>query len=289
MRIIFLLLLLIVGCTKTSDLKWEEIDYRLTKEWIYAYQLDDLKNDGIEITRPPGVEQLLFSLVIPISGGLTSDRHCVFYKIPYKQTPGEIKVIHIKGIDACPETSGDESVIAIKDVTRLMVSFRNYQLGLSFKQKQNEIQEQRNLVIPLVNLELGRTHQKYLPMKERSLYPGLQFLRLSDASFDYSANKYIGKLSDRFSNGSAIRCHHVTKDCESIGENRCDQCRYGWYEVVDFQCSQGGSKFCGQNHCGEKNEPACPRGVKVVYEDEAGICQNDLEPVLNADKILVCQ
>lgn len=285
MKIIFLLFFILIGCTKNSDYKWEEVDYRLTKEWIYATQLDDLKNDGKEITRPPGVEQLLFSLVIPINGGLTTDRHCVYYKIPYKQTPGEIRVIHTKGIDPCPETSGDESTITIRNVTNLIVGFRNYQLGLSFKQKQ----DQRNLVVPLANVELGRSHEKYLPMKERSLYPGLRFLRLSDESFDYSANKYIGKLSDRFSNGSAIRCHQVTKDCENVGENRCDQCRYGWYEVVDFQCPQGGSKFCGQNHCGEKNEPACPRGNKVVYEDEAGICQNDLEPVLNADKILVCQ
>lgn len=285
MKIIFLLLLIVVGCTKTPEHSWEQIDYQLTKDWMYAFKLEDLKNEGVEITRPPGVEQLLFSLVIPNKGGLAFNRECVFYKVPYKENAGEIKITQIKGLGPCPETSPEDSLLVIKDVTKLIVDFRNYQLTLAFKLNQ----VQRNLVIPLANVELGRTHEKYTSMKERRLHDGLQFLRLTDDSFDYSSNRYLGKLSDRFSNGAAIRCHQVTKDCEDVGENRCDQCRYGWYEVVDFQCPQGGSKFCGQNHCGEKNEPACPRGVKVVYEDEAGICQNDLEPVLNADKILICQ
>ena len=77
--------------------------------------------------------------------------------------------------------------------------------------------------------------------------------------------------------------------CETIGEYRCDDCRFGWYEVADFNCPQGGSKFCGQNHCGEKNEPACPRGYKIFENEDTGICQNELIPVYNQDHILVCQ
>jgi len=283
---LLLMLVLLVGCSKAPEQKWEQVDYQLTKEWIYAHKLENLKNDGMEITRPPGVEQLLFSLVIPAKGGIDFNRHCVFYKVPYKQTPGEIKVSKLKGLDACPETSDDNNSVVINNVTKLIVGFRNFKLSLSFKQ--NEIQ--RNFVIPLMNVSLGKSHEKYSSMKEKRLADGMQFLRLSDESFDYSTNRFLGKLSDRFSNGSAIRCHQVTKDCENVGENRCDQCRYGWYEVVDFQCPQGGSKFCGQNHCGEKNEPACPRGIKVIGDDEdEGICQNDLEPVSNADKVLICQ
>jgi hypothetical protein len=117
----------------------------------------------------------------------------------------------------------------------------------------------------------------------------MSILRITDESFENESNKYLGRLSDRFSRGSSIRCEQVSKDCRTIGENRCDECRYGWYQVVDYQCAQGGSKFCGQNHCGEKGEPACPRGSKVVSVEEAGICQNDLTAVLNADHILVCQ
>lgn len=283
---LILMLVLMFGCSKVPEQKWEQIDYQLTKEWLYAHKLEDLKNDGLEITRPPGVEQLLFSLVIPAKGGIDFNRHCVFYKVPYKQTPGEIKVSKLKGLDACPETSDDNNSVVINNVTKLIVGFKNFQLSLSFKQ--NDVQ--RNLVIPLMNVSLGKSHEKYSSMKEKRLADAMQFLRLSDESFDYSTNRYLGKLSDRFSNGSAIRCHQVTKDCENVGENRCDQCRYGWYEVVDFQCPQGGSKFCGQNHCGEKNEPACPRGIKVIGDDEdEGICQNDLEPVTNSDKILICQ
>ena len=117
----------------------------------------------------------------------------------------------------------------------------------------------------------------------------MSILRISEESFDNLNNKYLGKLGDRVSRGSAIRCQQVDKNCQTVGDDRCDDCRYGWYQVVDYNCPQGGSKFCGQNHCGEKNEPACPRGTKVVGGEDAGICQSDLTAVMNADHILICQ
>lgn len=114
-------------------------------------------------------------------------------------------------------------------------------------------------------------------------------MNVNEDTFDSNSNVYLGKLSDRLSRGSSIRCLQVDKSCRQIGEDRCDDCRYGWYQVVDYSCPQGGSRFCGQNHCGEKNEPACIRGTKIVESEDLGICQSDLSPVWNADHILICQ
>lgn len=283
-----LLLILLSSCMNQNPEKMsaEELDLRLTEEWIYTTGIEQLKYNGEIITRPPGFEQLVMSLVIPLKGGLSNNRHCVYYQVPYKEKPGKLIVEVTKNAEACSETSGEnKNFLSLTEIDKLKVTFQNFKLNLNF----NYSKKDHTVTIPLVNIESGLVHEKYQGLKEKRLVSGLRLLRLSDESFDFASNKYLGKLSDRFSQGNAIRCEQVNKDCQTIGENRCEQCRYGWYEVVDFQCPQGGSKFCGQNHCGEKNEPACPRGVKVVELEEAGICQSDLEPRLNPDKILICQ
>ena len=269
-----------------KDISIPELDLKLSEEWIYAYSLDKLKSNDMELTRPPGVEQLVMELKIPQKGGLSLKTHCVYYLVPYKEKKSHFKIMETNGVDSCSETSEiGLPFISISGVNNLKVTFKNFRLSLEFIKGGDK----QKIEIPMPNIEAGLVHEKYRPIKEKKMLSGLSFLRLGDNSFDFASNKYVGKLSDRFSRGSAIRCQQVDKDCQTVGENRCEQCRYGWYEVVDFQCQNGGSKFCGQNHCGEKNEPACPRGVKVVGIEDAGICQSDLESIANSDKILVCQ
>lgn len=281
-------LLLLSSCMNFNKEKMSvsEFDLKLSEEWIYATELLGLKNNGEVITRPPGFEQLVASITMPEKGGLNQKRQCFYYTVPYKEIVGQLKVMTLKNLEACAETSDKgEIFLALLNVNNLKVSFTQFKLLLEF-----DLEKGKNKIeIPMPNIEVGLVHEKYKALSEKSLKSGLKFLRLNEDSFDFGSNKYLGKISDRFSRGTSIRCQQVNKNCENVGENRCGECRYGWYEVVDFQCPQGGSKFCGQNHCGEKNEPACPRGVKVVPEEEAGICQSDLGPVLNVDKILVCQ
>ncbi len=262
-----------------------EDEMKIYNEWLYAYKLQDLKTNGEMITRPPGISQLLFRLTIPTEGGLSLKTHCVYYQVPYKKIPGLIKIEELKTDATCPDVGSGESWLEIKNVKDLTVSLSNFKITFDFK-----IQDQKkSWKFLLPNIEDGLVHEKYQPVKEKKLYPGMTFLRINEDSFENQNNKYLGKLSDRFSRGSSIRCLQVDKNCQNIGEDRCNECRYGWYQVVDYQCPQGGSKFCGQNHCGEKNEPACPRGIKVVEGEDTGICQNDLTAVMNADHILVCQ
>lgn len=283
---LFILFFLFSCTSREGDFKsFEEADYMLSKEWIYAHALSHLKNNGSVITRPPGVDLLVLGLELPEEGGLSNKKHCVYYLVPYKKSPGQLKITEMKSVEPCPEVAAEKNWLKLDQVNDLSISVVNFKMILAFIQNQKK----KQIEIPLPNLQEGVVHNKYSSIKEKRLFDGMKYLRLTEDSFDYASNRYLGKLADRFGQGSAIRCHHVNKNCETIGENRCDDCRYGWYEVVDYQCPQGGSKFCGQNHCGEKNEPACLRGTQVVDQDEQGICQNDLEPVLNADKILVCQ
>lgn len=289
MKFILPFLILFSSCVMNSDQKAmsvPEFDLKLTKEWIYATATANLKYNNEVITRPPGFEQLVIELTVPSSGGLSDVKHCLYYQVPYKEKIGLLKVQEIKNQTECPDSASEDSTLAfLEGVDNFKIIVANYKIIMNFDYDKKKAE----IVIPTPNIELGLVHEKYRPLTEKRLVSGLRLLRLNEDSFDFASNKYLGQLSDRFARGTAIRCQQVNKDCETVGENRCEQCRYGWYEVVDFQCPQGGSKFCGQNHCGEKNEPACPRGVKVVHPEDAGICQNDLEPTPNLEKILICQ
>lgn len=279
--------LLSVGCLpeKNKQKSFAEVDYLITKEWMYAQSVAHIKNEGAVIKRPPGVEILVLGLTIAEEGGLSLKNHCVYYHVPYKDSAGSLKITEVKKLQACPENADDQAWVLLSGLQDLSISMKDFRLTLNFSMDR----QKRSIEVFLPNVELGLVHEKYSSLKEKRLYDGMKLLRLTDDSFDSSTNRHLGKLTDRFGHGTAIRCHKVDKNCQDVGENRCDDCRYGWYEVVDYQCPQGGSKFCGQNHCGEKNEPACPRGIKVISLEENGICQNDLEPVENADKVLVCQ
>ena len=289
MKLMLIFLILFSSCMTNSDknqMRLSEFDLRLTKEWIYTTGTLKLKYNNEVITGLPGFDQLVMELIIPSKGGLAEVKHCLYYQVPYKEKVGILKVQEIKNHSECSDFSKENKLIAqLSGVDNFKININNYKIVMNFDYNKLKVE----ILIPTPNIELGLIHEKYRSLTEKSMIPGLRLIKMNEDSFDFASNKYLGQISDRFSNGAAIRCQQINKDCEVVGENRCEQCRYGWYEVVDFQCSQGGSKFCGQNHCGEKNEPACPRGVKVVEPEDAGICQNDLIPTPNAEKILICQ
>ncbi len=293
MKLVLIFLLFILSACAgnfQNEQSLEEVDWLLSSEWIYAQRIEHLKYNNQEITRPPGLEQLILQVQLPTDGGVSTKLHCLFYTLGYKEKKSSLHVVEIKNKAECPQDSlsldeHSEDYAKIDGIDHFKVNLQNFKLFISFQYKNRNSQ----IEIGLPNVEAGFLHQKYQALTSKSLMPGLKFLKINDESFDFLRNKNLGKLSDRFSLGTAVRCSQVNKDCEELGENRCHNCRYGWYEVVDFQCPQGGSKFCGQNHCGEKNEPACPRGTRVVALEDAGICQSDLEPRLNEEKILICQ
>lgn len=268
-----------------NDIASNEAEVQIYKEWLYAFKFQNYKTNGEVISRPPGVEQLVLRLIIPSIGGVKLKTHCVYYQVPYKQIAGHLKITELKTESECPEVSSGENWLLLNKISNFSVKLESFKLKLEFTL--NNKKEVWNFLLP--NIEDGFIHEKYQAVKERKLYPGLTILRINEDSFDVVRNKYLGKMNDRFSLGSAIRCQQIDKTCASVGENRCDECAYGWYQVVDYSCPNISSKFCGQNHCGEKNEPACPRGIKVGDGSDSGICQSDLNAIFNGDHILVCQ
>lgn len=263
-----LILFLVTACVNST---FHEVNYCLLKEWIYADRIKIIAPTDEMIERPPGGELLLIQLK------LQKKSHCVYYLVPFKSQLGKLSVVENKDFEPCSETNQQPTIFEINHLKKFKLTYENFNLKFYFEREG----KQEQLEFPLHNINNGIIHQKFKSASSMTLLPGLELIN--------SPKRFIGNLNDRYSNKQALRCHQVNSKCETIGEYRCSECRYGWYEVADYDCPQGGTKFCGQNRCGEKNEPACPRGYKLFQNEETGICQSDLQPIYNEDHILVCQ
>ena len=113
-----------------------------------------------------------------------------------------------------------------------------------------------------------------------------------------SSTHYKGKLGDRYSKGDLEICFQQNETCGNKGPDTCQQCKYGWYSIVDFNCPNGGSRICGQSNCGNRGEPACPRGKDFMelsrksqcfLESKAGYCSPGLHTYCDQNNILICK
>lgn len=247
-------------------------------------------NKGV-IETPKGIPSVIFEGVFLDRQKNLEKKICLYYTVPFREKKGELWFVEKEKNEDCVEIVESDFVLKNIDSLELVLN----------EKKQNDL-----LLIKFSHFKKNYQYDFYLThfktMKSFSyaapvqLSGSLPFLRL--ASSDENSSQKLGNINDSFLNGSAKRCHTVNESCETVGENLCHLCRFGWYEVVDYACPQGGSKFCGQSRCGEKGQPACPAGYLVheispaevcVDDSESGFCQGELRPICNEQNILVCR
>ncbi|MES1923316.1 hypothetical protein MHBO_004872 [Bonamia ostreae] len=119
---------------------------------------------------------------------------------------------------------------------------------------------------------------------------------------------YSKSLSKQLASNSVVdfrdkklkACHRVNRQCEDIISNTCESdCPNNYFQVVDFNCPQGGSKYCGKIDCGKVGQPACLRGLAHAAASEsedichanspAGFCMKGLKMRCGPEKILICE
>lgn len=285
--LILIFSLLIFGCSnkeKVVSLSPIEFYNQISKDWIYGSKISDFKFNGV-IDRPVGVELFLFQVNFLDVSSKKILSQCVYYKVPFKKVIGELIVTNNRELFDCSETPSSDVLFITSDVNKLEISFVGFNLNMKFVSQNKPYQ----FVIPFANIRGPSLHAKNKFEVESKFRNGMTFLRVDREARFLPSNNYLGNKEDRFSAGTAIQCLKLDKSCNQVGEDFCDKCRFGTFEVVDYNCPQGGSRFCGVNHCGEKNEPACIRGLKTLDNEFDGICSGDLRPVLNGDHILICQ
>jgi hypothetical protein len=283
---ILCLLFILLGCQQEK--RGEDLYTKIYKNWIYAESIEQIYQSKEMITRPVGIEQLLFKIDFVEINGLRINSNCIYYRVPFRKMLGTLTIIENKELAPCPESKEslpERPLERIENLENLKIEFTNFNLKIIFKKNKELISWE----FPLVNITNKTIHEKYHFERHPSKFEGLSLIRFNEDKIKSFSSKYIGKESDKYADRSAIACFRVSKNCELEGENICAQCRFGFYEVVSKNCKINGPKFCGLNQCGKKNEPACNRGMKTLDSDSDGICEEGLTPVFDADNILVCQ
>lgn len=277
--------LLFWSCQKQEEvISYDVFKYSLTKTLMASKSLK-----VIPASKTVGIPLLLLEGEGSDLKKSVQKKYCLFFQRPFKETQGKIWLSFVNLTEDCALNTDALLTEGIEDLTlELQGPKKNSQIAITSKIKQKD----NSFKIPLLNLKERLPYKFAESEKVIGFAPLLKVVNVNSTQFK------IGSATDSYAKKTAKRCLKINESCETVGENLCDLCRYGWYEVVDYACPQGGSRFCGENKCGEKGEPACPSGKKVFgiegvslcFDDsEAGFCEGDLRPVCNEENILICR
>ena len=205
----------------------------------------------------------------------SSQGKCFYYKTPYKEKLGVIRMT--KRNKKCSYSGKKLSEHkGIKSFHFDVISTNNSDLKAILRI------DKAKLILKMLNTAQKPSYQ--------ILSSGLRKSYLDDI-FINQKQKEVRTLN------SGDLCHGVNSNCQNVVGYRCEKCPGAYYEVVDFNCPQGGSKYCGQENCGKKNQPACPRGYDTLQTklkslcfdgSPAGFCGPGLQTLCNENNILIC-
>lgn len=298
-----------------------------------TYLNRSLVNSDQEIKSPSNAWQTLFNIKTIKAGSWFEENYCLFYKIPYQELVKSIKEVHnIKKVELDPHNLGILKLIKLpqgKDCAELfnhspiqelghilsLKSYFNYSREVTLKIQYIDTTEMRlkntTWTFPFYNLLPGKIvgEENYLNESWTKNSPGsssisltkvpglkIQGISLQKNSNSGERNIMLGKFDDSYQDKNLIRCHELNENCEVVQHFRCDQCRYGWFETVGGKCPGIKDKFCGVSHCGEKGEPACPRGnsynqfdsnLNCADDSQAGFCAQGLKTFCE-NNVLIC-
>lgn len=308
---LFIFLVTLVACRNQVTTP-QEFEARVYSSWAQTFQISEKNQrllDGNVISQPHGIEEFLLRLTMYGKDSFEEVHHCLFYRIPSKGRQGEFSVYALKRHLACDQYEDGQMVSKIENISRFQIllsesdaSFESkkikaFHLMIKFEREGKEFVWE----FPLYNLRGKAKIQKFDSYYRTSAKKALAIYQGSPDDLISFENHYLGEKSDHYSNRSAIKCHQVNSKCDDVIKNHCGECKWGWYQVVDYKCPQGGTKFCGVNRCGEAGEPACPRGFSAFEKefqgdndlcfDESpfGICRGELVSTCNSEHVLVCK
>lgn len=212
------------------------------------------------IKKPRDSWQTLFA-VLYRDTNLTESKDCVFYRVPGEE-PGILKIKILKSTESCEAhlfNPGDEEWKGLK---ALQFAVQDNFLALNMTDEKFQV---TRWDIALFNAYQHPEPKIFMSSAEYRA-PKLMFLNPYKGQLKVSPKKTTLKLQNKV-------CHEVTEDCSVKGPSTCSQCPNGWYEIPNG-CPQG-PKFCGSLDCGEKNQPACRRGMKYQKKELEFSCRDE--------------
>lgn len=260
MKLLIFLLFIFVSCIKSNYDFRSDLSYATNIEYNSSY----LGKDIISEPKNTWVEVMTFN-----------DK-CFFYKTPFGKNLGQIRVTKrkLQRCDFSNEIRFERSEIKTLKIDIVTSGKTNLRLSIN-----DDVE-----IIPLFNYRVPRKFSAFTN-------------QLRHSYFDNVFINGAAKIEKKSFLSEGTLCHGVNIECKDVVTYQCDLCSDGSYEVVDFNCPQGGSKYCGQDKCGTKNQPACPRGYQVLETklpslcfngSPAGFCSPGLSTFCNDEGILIC-
>jgi hypothetical protein len=302
---------LLLSCQEENplDLFYAKSYLHLSSTYRLKILTPQVVNSGKVFKRPGTTLWPILKLSALDSQGIGLVHYCLIYKSPTKQDG--LLILKPKLQKSCSEQVSFEKSMRIDSVFDLKVYLNKthekkkdippHHLVLVFKRKKRD----HRLSYPLFNLSSRRVkgpdsrRLKTMLINEgedivdRTYLPGVVFFGEEKPS----SEKKMNWPKNDFFKGVIYPCHRINEQCETVGENTCDECPFGQYETVPTKCPLSGDKFCGLEVCGKKGFPACYRGYEYARsvikfgcydKNPAGFCEEDLQVICGPNGLLLC-
>ncbi len=228
--------------------------------WSYVLEITEkhefYKNDQV-VEEPKDSWQHLFALAY-LNGDLLKMKDCIFFRVPGND-PGVLKIKTLSFNEKCDDhllRPGDKELIDLKSL-HYIISDKQVLFDMTFQDLH---------------------HEKWSSQIQGSFVKPVPRMALSSAEFKspkiilLTSETSPKKAQDAFLKDNEI-CHDVNEDCSETSPSQCNRCAEGWYEVPNGCAS--GPKFCGHHNCGQKDGPACRRGMKWQRKETQLDCVTD--------------
>ena len=301
------------GPAPTAD---EIFEAKLYVDWLSAYQVRELGenviNSGKVIERPYNAWISLLRVDFLQQDGVGTRSHCVFYRTPHivneKKRPGLLKVVEIGAQEKCVDRYQQSQYLQLGGIVQLHAFYsdrkRMIEGGkwleantIAFKFKLMDDYE-GFINFPLLNIAGQIAYKRFSGSASNHQFPGLTFwpLKSKDQGRPDGKIQMLGTLRDRYADHTLVQCLQVGDQCQTVGDDNCDRCRYGHFPVLNSKCATRFSRFCGPNNCGQKGEPACLRGgrhakgIKEICQEGSswGFCNEGLMTSCDESGVLIC-
>jgi hypothetical protein len=283
---VILLLILLLSCRNESSDSLALLSEKLTLE-LATSQVVHLPASLSDLDFPPYLWRQL----------MRTENICLWYRTPSENEDGTLKLIPS---DACEDYSAQE-LAQVHQVLGVKLSVRDSVVLQLQKTEQNH-----QLEFPLINVEqihqgdriTSRIDEKKELSSSAHLINGKSLKLYNRPLSELGLYPKKGSIELSYQDKTAIFCHRFSDTCDEETLFTCDSCLGGWYEVVSHRCADGQTtKICGRDRCGQKGEPACPRGLAFMSDDDeswcfegsrAGLCQDGLITSCDENQILIC-
>jgi hypothetical protein len=249
----FLILLLIPCIAFASVEKWSQ-------EWRTVMSVQEQHpgyQSGDVLKKPAGTWQLLFSILRAgrAIDGLAKD--CVWIYVPLKDD-GVLKVITVHPTESCENKWENYGWIEEKDLHAIQFVLQSTSAQFWLTDITGRVHTWK---ADFLNTVKKAEFKLFESSVEKRKIPGVFFFSPNTLIDIKQGSQLIGKMEDEYPQSVC-----------SYKDGSCLRCRFGVYRV---KAGDETTYYCGIDRCGEKNQPACERGVTWQRLRQTFTCRGD--------------